>query len=174
MKNKSFLMLLVTAMFMSSLLAQNTFKDPRDGKNYKLVTIAGHTLMAQNLAFKAPGKGCKAYNSNESNVAKYGYLYNWETAQNVCPTGWRLPTREEYAEILEFLKINKYRYADNVIPGFESLLLGGSSGFNSVLGGTLMDLILMVKQINQVIGHLRDWREVVEQFNYLLLNYTIV
>jgi hypothetical protein len=22
-----------------------------------------------------------------SNVSKYGYLYDWEAAQNVCPTG---------------------------------------------------------------------------------------
>lgn len=39
----------------------------------------------------------KIYNPNneESNVAIYGKLYNMEGAQNVCPEGWRLPTKEE-------------------------------------------------------------------------------
>jgi uncharacterized protein (TIGR02145 family) len=31
-----------------------------------------------------------AYDNNEENIIKYGNLYNWETAKEVCPEGMKL------------------------------------------------------------------------------------
>lgn len=33
----------------------------------------------------------------------YGYLYNWNTAQNVCPDGWHFPSNSEWVVLIEQL-----------------------------------------------------------------------
>ncbi len=78
------------------------FTDSRDGPVYKMVTIGKQTWMAENLAYKA-NSGCWAYDNKEENVAKYGYLYDWETAKNSCPNGWHLPSDEEWTILTDFL-----------------------------------------------------------------------
>jgi uncharacterized protein (TIGR02145 family) len=59
--------------------------------------------MAENLAFKAKG-GCHAYgwdsDNKKANVAKYGYLYEWNAAKKACPPGWHLPTKEEWETLI--------------------------------------------------------------------------
>ena len=74
------------------------FTDNRDGKVYKIIEIGNQIWMAENLAYKA-NSGCWAYDNSQSNVVKYGYLYNYETAKNVCPDGYHLPTDDEWKEL---------------------------------------------------------------------------
>jgi len=80
----------------------NVITDSRDGKTYKIVEIGDQVWMAENLAYKA-NSGCWAYDDDNSNVAKYGYLYNFETAKNVCPNGYHLPTDDEWTELADFV-----------------------------------------------------------------------
>ena len=80
-----------------------TFRDSRDGKTYKTVEIGNQVWMGENLAYKPSTGNYWAYDNNSSNVAKYGYLYDWQTARNVCPTGWHLPSDAEWSQLTDFV-----------------------------------------------------------------------
>lgn len=55
--------------------------------------------MSENLRFKPDSGNYWAYNNNDTDVNTYGYLYDWETANIVCPNGWHLPSDAEWAEL---------------------------------------------------------------------------
>jgi len=81
-------------------IEKGSFIDKRDGQEYQTVKMPdGKIWMAQNLNYKVDGSW--AYNNDEANAAKYGRLYTWEAAKTACPKGWHLPTREEWAALVE-------------------------------------------------------------------------
>lgn len=104
MKKKSlFMTVAIIFIAMISTAQQNgTFTDYRDGKTYKTVKIGTQTWMAENLAYKT-SSDCWAYDNKVGSAATYGYLYDWKTAKNVCPTGWHLPTDAEWKILISFL-----------------------------------------------------------------------
>lgn len=72
------------------------------GNTYSTVKVADQIWMAENLRADKDAQGiaidetqiCNP-NNDEANVPVFGKLYSWEAAQNVCPEGWRLPTKDE-------------------------------------------------------------------------------
>jgi uncharacterized protein (TIGR02145 family) len=65
------------------------------------VEIGTQIWMAKNLDYNA--KGSKCYENIRGNCAKYGRLYNWETAMKICPNGWHLPSNEDWEKLFRFV-----------------------------------------------------------------------
>jgi uncharacterized protein (TIGR02145 family) len=102
-----------------------SFTDKRDGKTYGKVYTGNNVWMTENLAYQT-SKGC--WESGSS--SKYGYLYSWETAKNVCPEGWHLPTKEDFEQLIKYNGCNIYGFSScayNSLTGSFSIgfLLGG-------------------------------------------------
>jgi uncharacterized protein (TIGR02145 family) len=79
-----------------------TFTDKRDGKVYKIVKIGSQTWFAENLNYLVIGLGSSCYDDEADNCAKYGRLYNWETAKQICPIGWRLPSDDDWTALVDY------------------------------------------------------------------------
>ena len=95
-----------------------------DGNEYAVVKIGDQYWMTQNLittkyndgtaiatglsdsAWAAASAGAYAlYEGVASNNTVYGKLYNWQAASSgkLAPTGWHVPTRTEWTQLVEFL-----------------------------------------------------------------------
>lgn len=133
MKNKFLLLAVAILNIAMSSVSQvtGTFTDSRDGKVYKTIKIGEQTWFAENLAYKV-NNGCWAYDDNQSNVSKNGYLYKWETAKNVCPTGWHLPSQGEFEALLQ-------TFGGGGKITFDALIPGGKSGFSALFAGFRLD-----------------------------------
>ncbi len=109
-----------------------TFADSRDGKTYKTVKIGNQTWMAENLAYDI-GEGCWAYNDDQSNIAKYGRLYNWKTANTACPDGWHMPSDEEWEKLAQFISDNNGGFNKSGDDWFNvGTHLKAKSGWNNI------------------------------------------
>lgn len=122
------------------------------GKTYKTIKIGQQEWMAENLAYKV-SSGCWSYDNKSSNVSKYGYLYNWEAAKKVAPSGWHLPTDAEWKQLEIYMGMSKsdaentdYYRSGNVgeklksTSGWKDSGNGNnSSGFSALPGGVRDD-----------------------------------
>jgi uncharacterized protein (TIGR02145 family) len=96
-----------------------------DGNTYSTVSIGDQCWMKENLktttyrngtpipnvtdnsAWESLTTGAYAWYENDiSWKDKYGALYNWFTtvdANGLCPTGWHVPTRAEWNQLIDYL-----------------------------------------------------------------------
>ena len=99
------------------------FTDPRNGQTYYNVQIGNQCWMAENLNIGTMLYGSAnmtdngviekyCYDNDSANCDEYGGLYQWNemmqyitdtVTQGICPSGWHLPTDEEYTILIDFL-----------------------------------------------------------------------
>jgi len=77
-----------------------TFTDPRDNHPYKWVRIGEQVWMAENLNYKTNDSRCY---KRFYNCSTYGRLYSSADAKKACPSGWHLPSYDEWGQLIEFL-----------------------------------------------------------------------
>jgi uncharacterized protein (TIGR02145 family) len=99
------------------------FIDPRDSNEYKIVKINDQIWFAENIRFKPDSGEFWAWENDPSYIKPYGYLYNWETSKDVCPTGWHLPTKEDFEVLIKNVGNGDAKVA------FNRLTESGDSGF---------------------------------------------
>ena len=160
-----------------------TLLDVRDGQKYSTIRIGKQRWMAQNLniGIRIDGsinqidngvleKYC--YDDQTVNCDEYGGLYQWdelmnysttEGAQGICPTGWHIPTDEDFMILEEYLNMctgaasgcsedSGYRGTNqgSILSGnkvlwdsglLEQDLAFGSSGLDGLPGGARLNTV---------------------------------
>ena len=107
--------------------AVHSFKRMSDGKEW----------MTENLNVDTNGSYC--YEGAELNCRRYGRLYTWESARRGCQSlgdGWRLPTDDEWRRLAKHYGGLLEDSADGAKATYRALVIGGTSGFNAMLGGS--------------------------------------
>ena len=84
--------------------------DVRDGQIYQVVRINNQIWLAENFRYlPSIEKGdlyCNSWvykNNNDYLDLHYGRLYDWNTAMNIAPEGWKLPSDKDFQELRDFI-----------------------------------------------------------------------
>lgn len=112
--------------------------DSRDGQEYKTTEIGEQWWMAGNLNFYTSSGSWYYDNDSTTHSETYGRLYTWETAKNVCPDGWHLPTDSEWKELEIFLGMTQAQADNTGWRGTDQgvqLSIDGDSRFEALFAG---------------------------------------
>jgi uncharacterized protein (TIGR02145 family) len=133
-----------------------------DGYSYATVEIGDQCWFSENLrsdhylngdaipgnldnaAWSTTEAGAQAYYLNEAvNLSEYGRLYNWyavDDARGLCPSGWHVPSDDEYTTLTDFLggtsvAGGKMKEAGTTHWNSPNIGADNSSGFTAVASG---------------------------------------
>jgi uncharacterized protein (TIGR02145 family) len=156
------IMLCVVLLFIVGLIRiQAQTVTDIDGNVYNTVTIGTQVWMKENLkttkyndntsiplvtihsawvALTTPGY-CWYNNDAAANKTTYGALYNWYAVdatsnggKNVCPTGWHVPTDNEWTTMENYLIANGYNYDGTITGNKYAKAMASASGWSSYSG----------------------------------------
>ena len=89
-----------------------SFIDERDGKEYRWTKIGSQVWMRDNLAYDDGSDGISII-TDTNDCSNYWYpelkdiyYYDFYSAQNICPSGWHLPSRDDWLTLKEFILTN--------------------------------------------------------------------
>ena len=120
----------VPSIIFNPNVSYGSFTDTRDNSVYKTVQLGNQVWMAENMRYlnrvNPPsnnlGNWVYGYVGSDVNSARatdyyhiYGVLYNLNQAMSACPTGWHLPSDDEWTELESFLITNGYNFDGTLI-----------------------------------------------------------
>ena len=126
--------------------------------------------VTDNTAWSGLSTGARCdYDNDASNVATYGRMYNWYAASDaaeLCPTGWHVPTDEEWTALETYVGANGH-------SGAEGAALKSTSGWNNSGNGTddfgfsalpggyrvFRWLLLQCRGLRQLVEFFAQWRQ---------------
>lgn len=120
---------------------QDSIIDTRDGKKYEIVKIGTNWWMAENMSYQ-PDSGWFCYNNVSMYCDVFGCLYTQEAAKNVCPSGWHLPSLDEWNQLIDYHGGKKVAGCKMKISVFWECLLKSNvekSGFNALPNGYMIE-----------------------------------
>lgn len=139
----------------------------QEGNNYQTIIIGSQEWMAENLRtttyangdpipnetdgiqWQSLTTGAWVHYNNESQYENpYGNLYNWYTVvdpRNVCPTGWHVPSDDEWTVLTDYLGGTAVAGGKMKSTGTQywqspNTAATNESGFSGLAGGQLIDL----------------------------------
>lgn len=140
---KNFLIILFSVFIFNCFgQNQNILTDPRDGNTYRTCVIGMQTWMSENLRYKS--EGAVAYKNSDDHIQQYGYFYDWQLANKVCPAGWHLPVEEDWNRLTKFLggkniAGGKMKLKENTIWNEPNRLASNSSSFSAFASGAFIN-----------------------------------
>jgi uncharacterized protein (TIGR02145 family) len=89
--------------------------------------------MAENISYQIKD-GSWPFDMIEENKEILGLLYSWDAAQEACPNDWRLPSKDDWQELIDFVGLKKI--SEGALVNIKE---GGtnSTGFNALHGGCI-------------------------------------
>jgi uncharacterized protein (TIGR02145 family) len=102
-----------------------TFSDKRDGNDYHWVSVNDKDWTIENLMYKSANSKCFE-KDRKTDCDTYGRYYQWETAKNACPEGWKLPSLDDWQVLINELGGEETAY--RVLTGSDSLSLNLKPG----------------------------------------------
>lgn len=131
------------------------FTDERDGNVYPVLSYSDEMWLGENLRFEIDGESYPIETEFQDDLAKFGQLYTFEVAKDVCPDGWHLPSDEEWMNLERTIGLPQdqldvmYDFRGDIglkmiYPGPESWyyispVFTNSSGFNAYRTGGRWD-----------------------------------
>jgi len=102
------------------------------GETYQVVVIGTQTWFVRNLNY-AGGSGSEigaCYENSADSCAKYGRLYTWDEAMSACPTGWHLPSDDEWTTLTDFVGGEGVAGRELKLPSYWANYSGDDLGAN--------------------------------------------
>jgi len=113
--------------FHASTILQDSIVDERDNEVYEIIKVDSTWWFNKNLNFKTDKSSILL--DEESNASKLGRLYAFEEIQNICPKGWRVPTVEEFENLLDHLQSKHDSGIVNLPYNWDNVNKGNKLGF---------------------------------------------
>jgi len=123
----------------SQFSAKTSFRDARDGQVYGIAKVGNLTWMKENMRYDMRDESV-CYDDDDEACAELGMLYTYAGAWKACPTGWRLPSDNDWMDLERTLGMTQSQL---MIDGYGKprgtvsnlLKVGGNSGLNFKISG---------------------------------------